>query len=97
MNDYYFDREEALYEMYEDSLNTFEEDQEDQEDDYYNHPSLSAADRNPSLRWPMKAFSFYLVLASILTFSVSTALIGKAEKVMEAQDARYEQLMEAMN
>lgn len=48
MNDYYFDREEALYEMYEDSLNTFEEDQEDQEED----PSLSAADRNPSLRWP---------------------------------------------
>lgn len=46
MNDYYFDREEALYEMYEDSLNTFEEDQEDQEED----PSLSAADRNPSLR-----------------------------------------------
>ena len=87
MNDYYFDREEALYEMYEDSLNTFEEDQEDQEED----PSLSAADRNPSLRWPMKAFSFYL------TFSVSTVLIGKAEKVMEAQDARYEQLMKTIN
>ena len=53
MNDYYFDREEALYEMYEDSLHTFEEDQEEQEDqeeDYYNHPSLSASSRNPSLR-----------------------------------------------
>ncbi len=44
MNDYYFDREDALYEMYEDAMNTFEED--DQEED----PSLSAAERNPSLR-----------------------------------------------
>ncbi len=91
MNDYYFDREDALYEMYEDAMNTFEED--DQEED----PSLSAAERNPSLRWPMKAFSFYIVLASILAFSASTALIGKADKLMEVQDARYEQLMKAMN
>ena len=93
MNDYYFDREDALWEMHMDALNTFEDDQEDQEED----PSLSAAERNPSLRWPMKAFSFYIVLASILTFSVSTALIGKADKLMEAQDARYELIMGANN
>ena len=46
MDSYYFDREDALYEMYEDAMNTFEDDQEDQEED---EPSLSAADRNPSL------------------------------------------------
>ena len=50
MNDYYFDREDALWEMHMDALNTFEDDQEDQEEDY--EPSLSAAERNPSLRWP---------------------------------------------
>lgn len=45
----------------------------------------------------MRAYSFYIVLASILTFSVSTALIGKADKLMEAQDARYELIMGANN
>ena len=48
MDSYYFDREDALYEMYEmyeDAMNTFED--EDQEED--DEPSLSASDRNPSL------------------------------------------------
>ena len=46
MDSYYFDREDALYEMYEDAMNTFEEQEEDQEED---EPSLSASDRNESM------------------------------------------------
>ncbi len=48
--DSYYDynecREEWLFEMQEDAMNTFEEEEEDQEED---EPSLSAADRNPSM------------------------------------------------
>ena len=45
MDSYYFDREDALYEMYEDAMNTFEDDQEEQEED----PSLDARERNENL------------------------------------------------
>ena len=45
MDSYYFDREDALYEMYEDAMNTFEDDQEEQEED----PSLTAQERNENL------------------------------------------------
>ena len=45
--DYYFDRDEALYEMMFDAM---EDIKEEEEDSYYDHPSLTAAQRNPNLR-----------------------------------------------
>ena len=49
--DSYYDynecREEWVFEMAQDALNTFEDDQEEQDEE--DEPSLSASDRNPSL------------------------------------------------
>lgn len=46
--DYYFDHDEALYEMMFDAMEDIKE--ETEEDDWFSHPSLTAAERNPSLR-----------------------------------------------
>ena len=49
--DSYYDynecREEWVFEMAQDALNTFEDDQEEQDED--DEPSLSASDRNESM------------------------------------------------
>ena len=45
--DYNESREEWVFEMAQDALNTFEDDQEEQDEE--DEPSLSASDRNPSL------------------------------------------------
>ena len=46
MDSYYFDREEALHEMYNDAWYNYEEDQEEQEEE---DTSLTAQERNESL------------------------------------------------
>lgn len=48
---YYFDTNEAVEEMFFDAWSNYEDIKEQQEeDDYFSHPSLSAAERNRNLR-----------------------------------------------
>ena len=46
--DYYFDRNEAVEEMFFDAWDNYQ-DLKEEEEDNEPHPSLSAADRNPSM------------------------------------------------
>ena len=50
--DYYFDRNEAVEEMFYDAWDNYQDLKEDDEEveDYFSHPSLTAAERNPNLR-----------------------------------------------
>ena len=48
--DYYFDRDELLYEMAEEFRIQQKREQEEEEDEFYTHPSLTDYERNPNLR-----------------------------------------------
>ena len=49
--DYYFDRNEAVEEMFYDAWDNRQDLKEaEAEDDWFSHPSLTPAQRNPNLR-----------------------------------------------